>query len=114
MEYFNIVITISFGIAILILAVLLPIGVRCKKDTEELQKEINEWKTGKRKMLMEQLDIPPEETLTKLQEEIQVLKNKNHRLLSDLQEYKRLYSDEVMKTFVLTSIIKNMENNKNG
>lgn len=114
MEYFNIVITISFGIAILILAVLLQIGVRCKKDTDALQKEIDEWKAGKRKILMEQLDIPPAETLTKLQEEIEFLKNKNYRLRSDLQEYKRLYSDEVMKTFVLTSIIKNMENNKNG
>ena len=86
MEYFNIMIAISFAIAIIFLLVLLFFYVQLKKDKDELEKDFRYWKEGRKKTLFEQAGIYPPETIATLTEE-------NRRLQEELEKYKKLYSD---------------------
>lgn len=80
-----------------------------KKKYLALEKEFRDWKEGRKKTLFEQAGIYPPETIAALTEENRLLCKNNISLSEELENYKKLYSDEVAKGIVLANALKRME-----
>ena len=85
-----------------------------KKKYLALEKEFRDWKEGRKKSLLEQAGVGSLEEFVMMAERNQVIYDKNSELSSELEKYKKLYTDELQKRVELADELKSIEEKYGG
>lgn len=85
-----------------------------KKKYLSLKKEFDDWKEGRKKLLLERAGVGSFDEFVVMAEKNQTLYNKNSELSAELQKYKKLYVDELQKRIELADKLRSMEEKDGG